>query len=530
VHAVRTILSILLIFLLVHPDQAALASIPAEPNPSFFDHTVEALVAASELIVEARVVSHVKAAQWHLVVTPTQVRKSPAGYTAPPTLDLTFAYASPVPDVWPATDDPILLFARALPSTTPVQWEVNDFMPLAPAGRAASYRSEAIVDLSLEPLATQASVLQHIQEELGRTPPTSAVESFRLFSIEPYVHLEPHVLPADPRIATAARAWIRSTAANARFLAVQVMVAHPEPEDTPALRSCLTDSNVVTYPTDMSPWAEYFIRIAAAQALIKRGEPVPAVDFWAPEPAYRPVALGRAALVLLVPVILYLFVARRRARTAPARGVRKPVLNFVTFLCLSLACLFAAAYLRCRRTADDFVWAKGGWMVDVSSVRPNIIIECLHRWPGETAPVHFAITPDLAHPDAPDNRLAFRNSRGPAVSSLASWFGTMNQRIGADFAYEPHSYRFPRVPSTPGPRGVICVIGYGYAIALCLAFPLLRLAGAGLAAIRTRRRVRRFHARHLCPVCSYDLRAHALGAPCPECGTSSPARPMDRSP
>ena len=68
------------------------------------------------------------------------------------------------------------------------------------------------------------------------------------------------------------------------------------------------------------------------------------------------------------------------------------------------------------------------------------------------------------------------------------------------------------------------------AIALALAYLPLRWARYQWGWLRQLRQTRRL-GRGECPKCGYDLRAHAPGQVCPECGTAVPGdlvrRPMD---
>jgi hypothetical protein len=65
-----------------------------------------------------------------------------------------------------------------------------------------------------------------------------------------------------------------------------------------------------------------------------------------------------------------------------------------------------------------------------------------------------------------------------------------------------------------GPFGVIVLVPYWVVLTLTAACPTAWLV----------RRRRRRLARGLCPTCGYDLRAHAPGERCPECGTPAISR------
>jgi hypothetical protein len=81
-------------------------------------------------------------------------------------------------------------------------------------------------------------------------------------------------------------------------------------------------------------------------------------------------------------------------------------------------------------------------------------------------------------------------------------------------------YDFVGVRWRRGGINKIVFVPYSYIVTVSIGF-----AGWwGWQIKRRRTRLRRERA-GLCPTCSYDLRAHAPGSACPECGTPIPASP-----
>ena len=89
-----------------------------------------------------------------------------------------------------------------------------------------------------------------------------------------------------------------------------------------------------------------------------------------------------------------------------------------------------------------------------------------------------------------------------------------------DRSHEVRGYPFDwRKGSRPlGVPGFAAIISYTYFFLLFMLLPIWRVIRLVFHKLQQRRQRRRL-ARNLCVNCAYDLRAHAAGGKCPECGT-----------
>jgi hypothetical protein len=499
----------------------AQASWPAE-RVSFDTFTAEALTVESIVVVIANVSAPAVPPGGGKQVTldTIEVLKAPAGYSVSGPMVVPCYWEREA--VWPAAGSRAVVFLDGIPGSTS-SWRINDLAAVDSTGRLRSARSDRVWNFELRQLKSFAELREAVVAEISR-PGSGMVERFYDFPFKP------NVLTNDDRLLPTARNWVRSDNPSARYLAVRVFQTHREPQDVAALRSLLNDPYWTDDSFNLSPWSahEYVIRQEAAKELTARGE-----AFATPElavqrrDAYSPVSWWTLAAVVGMPLLGFAAVRRFwRARLKRPRARFWGVLRtYMTFLCFYLAGLTVLAWVRSESTVDDVVYARGGMMVDVLSMRGNLLVETVKNWPGETRLVHDSIVPS-PQPVWPESleEHNFRLTFGIYSPWFRSLWGQMfrweeNWQFIASAKYHVESFTTRERPERHvASRGAIVWIAYPYLAALCLAFPVLRWLARGLVWSWRRWRTQRRLKKGLCAECGYDLRGHAAGAVCPECG------------
>jgi hypothetical protein len=397
------------------------------------------------------------------------------------------------------------------------------------SGRARSIAAECVYDLTLKPMKSGQDVLSLVRAELARVPRTNAVTSSWAYP------MDLRFLPDDDRLMPAARKWVASDDPLARCMAVGVFWTHVDPQDTDALKALLQDPFTIDDQWWLSPWSgrEYVVRKWAKLALKSRHVVVPPVTVEvARAGVYESVSWWKLGACAAVPLVMYVVVRRwhRRRKGLPRPTWWRSCIAFLTFACVGLALVAAVVWHRSTSTADDVVFARSGFLVEITSVQENLFLEMGHPWLGETPWVHVAITPDPAEPDRAKRHAVFRNRFGTGdLDNIGSLWETYcakyvpwNWMFDAEFSYQLDTWPWDIGGAVPACHGVLFACAYPYLIAMLLAFPAGRVVLALLTlGWRRWRRVRAARL-HLCANCSYDLRAHGLGARCPECGTRKP--------
>jgi len=513
------ILAILLLLLMA---PKAFACLSAGPPPTFKSHTLEALTADSSAIVIATVRSTSAAHHncWQLQLDTIETLKSATPLPATITTSLTNQYPCPTPGTQ------VLCFfntyAYIHPYAPGCDFYTRDLIPLDQNAVPRSYYAPLIRDLTLEPIASTAKVLELVRAEINRDPPTSDITWF--YSVAPF---ELCCLPADDRLLPAARQWATSPNPHARYFAVQVFAKHPDPQDVPFLYSLLNDPFTADEPFGISPWSghEFVIRQIAFKALNKQGLTVPATTtlFLPHNDLYQPFDILPFALLLVVAMVGFgvLRHLRRKRLQLPRPSLTQSTIAYLTFLnlCLTIPTLFL--WHRSLHTADDLVYASQGKMTNLYSAYGYLAFEHVKNWPAETPLVHFSFTfRPISEPTTPPHsfRHGFFHERALGYECMPlPWLAGINLDHRANDW--PFWKRIGTHPSRSSP-GFAVVIYYGWLLILFLLLPAIRLLISTTRRLRHHFRTRRALAKKLCLNCSYDLRAHFPGQRCPECGTT----------
>jgi hypothetical protein len=500
-------------------------AISGGPPPSFDTHTIEALTVDSALILTATVDREVlTTGAWEGRFLPDEVLKSPPTFAMPSVLDETVSF-NPIDAgkfQFPRKGSRVLLFLRLYPGS-PTKPYLNDCVILDTPGEVRSMYSASVVDLTLVPMTDKRQVLAAVRAELSRVPVTKSETSFFCYP------LRPNILPDDDRLVPAAREWVKSDNPLARCLAIGIFQAHRDPQDTPALQALLKDPFVTDMPMYLSPWSgrEYVVRWLAWRALDKRGATPAAIVSALPQAGlYREVSWWWPLFLLIGPLAVFggaRFYLRKRRRL-PGLPMWRHVSSFLTFGCVLLAALVGLCWHHSGHTADDFVYARHGFLLDITSLQDNVMLEWGRPWPAETPFVHAVITPDPVEPNELKREMDFRNHFG-----ISQWGSIWDVYCGRSFpwpwmfdielSHEIDPLPFRLTGTVPPCKGIAVACAYPYLIGFLLAFPALRLLWASLAAIYRRWKLAQRAKEGLCPKCAYDLRAHAPGQCCPECGT-----------
>ena len=304
----------------------------------------------------------------------------------------------------------------------------------------------------------------------------------------------PLYVPLEPAVISRAREWMRGGDVPLRLSAVSVLLASGGQEDVALLRGALDDPAVKDTGAGRFFTRTYPVRTAAADALAKRGLPLPKrLVLTEPDDLYGAVPLGSILLVLIPAGVLAVGVHVWRA--APGRpSVIRAVLRGYTSLALVLTALVLGLWVRSFWRVDQVVFplAADG-RAEFLSARGALSYA---RVNGHRADVRRYLSLPVDHPF---NLHWSWQQNGPTDQ----W-----RRLGCTFAEGPdaltryycgQSFAWRMVAI---PHWFVCVAAW---------LPLV------LVPIYSSVRQRRSYRRQICAHCGYDLRASA--GVCPECGT-----------
>jgi hypothetical protein len=412
---------------------------------------------------------------------------------------------------WPSPGSEVLVFTDNYSDSG--QLLLYDFIVLDALSPAHTGSGDALRDLTLQTITDPEKILAIVREEARRAPPAYELADFWF----PYAAMW---FPKDGRLLPHARNWISSNDPRVRGLAIQVFMQHPDPQDTPSIRALLNDPYQFDAAYRLSPWSrhEFLIRRLATLALEQRGEAFQRPELSTPwDDLYQPLPWAKVAVVMGLPPVVFLFIRRKwhQRRGFPPTTLPKTFLACATFISIySSACLTGLWY-RASSVSDEVVWASRGFFLSIDSVGQNLAVETTTSWPWEMPPVYLSVLSD--HSDFQNAESALNQIDGGEWAS-ARWL-LVAQPARIEPAVPPFTLR------PLGYSGYMVIVAYPYLILLLLSFPVARFSLPALWRRYHALRLRRSARAGLCSACSYDLRAHPVGARCPECGTLI-ARPL----
>jgi hypothetical protein len=503
----------------------ARAALPAGPSPSLITHTVEALICDCPVVMTGVVNSpHASAYDWTATVTPGEVLKAPPGYTAPSHFNTAcefrwsierFAEGDQSRLEYPPSGARVLLFLGGEGSSS-----VLDCVWLDSPKPARSLLSDRVRDLSLKPISDHARVLAVVRAELNRTPRTASTIGIFVYPFTPYV------FPDDDRLLPAAREWMGSTDPYARLAGTSHVSRLADPQDIPALTLLLDDSFVVDEPS-VSPWTgrQYPIRLAAWEGLAKRGLMMPPPVLQLPQAGlYTEVSWVFVALIAASPILIFIpWRMLRRRRGAARLGWLQWLTSALTWAVVTYAIFAAGMWWRSWHTADNMLQARGGVLLNISSIQGNLFIEGVRAWPASSPLVHAAVTPNASEPNRLRRNDYFYNRVGLSEwGSLWTDYVYYRRDVPGWFVAEKYVDQFPfpngRLNPFPASSGIMVGCSYFRLILLLLMLPFVRAVLLVMIRVLRARNAAVARRQGLCAACSYDLRAHKVGERCPECG------------
>jgi hypothetical protein len=517
---------------------SARGAVSGGPGPEgLLDYTVEGLTVDSPLIMTAKLVSERKdGSEWIWIFAPEEVLKSPSGFLAGVTFTCRMIDDPRESDTLqlPSVGDRVLLFVGVDPASPTAPGGVRDGVILGKSGPVRSILAPSVYDTTWEPIKDSDRAVSIVRAELARDPRAIETTSYLVYP------LGPHLLPDDDRFVPLARQWVKSDNPLARFMGVGVLDRLKDPQDTPILQALLNDPYIADEPMALSPWSgrEYVIRERAWLALRNRKAAPAPISLALPQPGlYRPACSWLMAGSSVPPAISLALCWLLRKRS-PRRSILGWVATYLSTICIAYAVIAAFCWHRARQTADDIVYAHHGLMVNVASVQDNLFIEWSRAWPVETELVQAAITPNLTDRSLFNRGSNFRHrlGTGDVDNPGTLWEEYCEMRdpwcwlFDVDLAYVCEDWGVSPLGARSGIHGGLIAVAYPFLIATLLAFPVGRwLVFSGIAGIRWRNRKRRTRL-GLCTHCAYDLRAHAPGQRCPECGTLVTPSPCKGTP